>query len=99
MANQKLTQEELDKLQEIQQKNAALIQELGQIKLGEINLQKREENAEEYLSNLRKEEGDLAKELEDKYGQGSIDLEKGEFIPAPAQQAQPAPQTETKTVQ
>ena len=44
MANQKLTQEELDKLQEIQQKNAALIQELGQIKLGEINLQKREEN-------------------------------------------------------
>lgn len=99
MANQKLTQEELDKLQEIQQKNAALIQELGQIKLGEINLQKREENAEEYLSNLRKEEGDLAKELEDKYGQGSIDLEKGEFIPAPTQQAQPAPQTETKTVQ
>ena len=95
MANQKLTQEELDKLQEIQQKNAALIQELGQIKLGEINLQKREENAEEYLSNLRKEEGDLAKELEDKYGQGSIDLEKGEFIPAP----QEAPATETKTVE
>lgn len=100
MANQKLTREELEKLQEIQQKNAALIQELGQIGLTQINLEKRQENAEAYLENLRKEESEFAKELEAKYGTGSIDLEKGEFIPSeqPAQAA-PAQETVTKTVE
>ena len=100
MANQKLTREELEKLQEIQQKNGSLVQELGQIGLAQINLDKRQENAEQYLENLRQEESAFAKELEEKYGTGSIDLEKGEFIPAEGQTA-PAevPATETKTVE
>jgi hypothetical protein len=98
MANQKLTREELEKLQEIQQKNSALVQELGQIGLAQINLEKRQENAEKYLDGLREEESAFAKELEDKYGTGSIDLEKGEFIPS-EQPAQEAPATETKTVE
>lgn len=97
MANQKLTREELEKLQEIQQKNAALVQELGQIGLAQINIEKRQENAEQYLDNLRQEESAFAKELEEKYGTGSIDLEKGEFIPA--EKPAPAPATETKTVE
>ena len=97
MANQKLTREELEKLQEIQQKNQALVSELGQIGLAQLNIDKRQENAEAYLEQLRKDESEFAKELEDKYGTGSIDLEKGEFIPAekPAE----APATETKTVE
>jgi len=98
MANQKLTREELEKLQEIQQKNSALVQELGQIGLAQINLEKRQENAEKYLDGLRDEESAFAKELEDKYGTGSIDLEKGEFIPS-EQTVQEAPATETKTVE
>jgi hypothetical protein len=98
MANQKLTREELEKLQEIQQKNQALVSELGQIGLAQLNLDKRQENAETYLENLRKEESEFAKELEDKYGTGSIDLEKGEFIPS-EQPAEEAPATETKTVE
>ena len=97
MANQKLTREELEKLQEIQQKNSALVQELGQIGLAQINLEKRQENAEKYLDGLREEESAFAKELEDKYGTGSIDLEKGEFIPS--EKAEEAPATETKTVE
>jgi hypothetical protein len=83
MANQKLTQEELNQLQELQQKNAALVQELGQISLNEINLDARKESAETFLAELRQSESDLVKELEDKYGVGSIDLQAGEFIPAP----------------
>ena len=62
MANQKLTQEELDKLQELQQKNAALVQELGQISLNEINLDARKEAAETFLAELRESESDLVKE-------------------------------------
>ena len=85
MANQKLTEEELKGLSELQQKNAALVSELGQIELSNIALEERRENAEKFLADLREEEQTLAKALEDKYGVGSIDLKEGEFIPAPAQ--------------
>ena len=83
MANQKLAQEELDQLQELQQKNAALVQELGTISLAEINLEERKDKAEAFLADLRQSETDLVKSLEDTYGIGSIDLQAGEFIPAP----------------
>ena len=92
MANQKLTQEELDKLQELRNKNNALVQELGTISLAEINLDDRKAKAEEFLAELRESEKGLVQELEDKYGIGSIDLKEGEFIPAP-----PAPESESGT--
>ena len=41
------------------------------------------EKAEGFLAEVRQEEVDLVKQLEDKYGVGSIDLQAGEFIPAP----------------
>ena len=87
MENQKLTREELEKLQELQQKQSALITELGQIGLAQINLDKRQDNAEKFLDQLREEESTFVKELEEKYGVGSIDIAKGEFIPAPKEEA------------
>lgn len=81
MAIKKLTREELEKIYEIRQKNQTLVQELGQIGLAQINLDKRQEAAEDYLQVLREEEKGFAKELEDKYGEGTIDVEKGEFTP------------------
>ena len=100
MANQKLTQEELNQLSELQQKNAALVQELGQISLAEINLDSRKEKAEVFLAELRQSEVDLVKELEDKYGVGSIDIQAGEFIPAPkAEEAAAEPAVEPEVVE
>ena len=90
MANTKLKQEELDKLQGLQQKNNNLVVELGSIELNNIALEERRENAEKFLFELREEEKTLAKELEDSYGVGTIDLQKGEFIPAPKQEEAPA---------
>ena len=87
MENQKLTREELEKLQEVQQKQAALVQELGQIGLAQLNLDRRQDNAEKFLDQLREEESAFVKELEEKYGVGSIDIAKGEFIPAPKAEA------------
>lgn len=85
MQNQKLTREELEKLQELQQKQTALVNELGQIGLAQLNLDRRQDNAEKFLDQLRQDESDFIKELESKYGAGSIDIPKGEFIPAPNQ--------------
>jgi hypothetical protein len=83
MENTKLTPEEVAKLQEIQQKNAAIVSELGNLEITKLQMESRRANAIEFLNSLREEEQTFGKELSDKYGNGSIDLENGEFIPTP----------------
>jgi len=83
----KLTSEEVEKLQLIQQKYNAVVTELGNIEFAKINLESRKEEVLTYLSELKTEEQTLGKELSEKYGVGSINLEKGEFTPEPAQEA------------
>lgn len=87
MENQKLTQEELQTITELQQKNNAVVSELGQIELTRMAVESRRANAEAYLAELRKEEEEFGKELSDKYGTGSIDLASGEFVPTPEAEA------------
>jgi|SRR5210317_741698 hypothetical protein len=87
MANQKLTQEELQTIAELQQKNTAVVSELGQIELARMSVQSRRANAENFLAELRKQEEELANSLNEKYGAGSIDLQSGEFVPAPQPEA------------
>jgi hypothetical protein len=81
METKKLSQEELKQIQDIQNKNQAITLEFGQIELIKLTLEERVQNAKEYLAGLREEEKVLATTLEEVYGKGSIDLEKGEFIP------------------
>lgn len=90
MENQKLTQEELGKIQELQEKNRALVLELGEISLIKLGLERRSENAEKFLGELREEEQAFGKELSEKYGDGTVDLQSGEFVPAPKQEEEPA---------
>jgi hypothetical protein len=84
MKNKKLTSEEIEKLQEIQQKNAAVATELGNLEITKLQLEARKGDVIKFYNDLKEEEQTLGKELSDKYGNGSIDLEKGEFIPGPA---------------
>lgn len=86
MANQKLTQEELQSIATLQQQNQAVIAELGQIELLRMNVEARRANAENFLAELRKSEEELSKSLTEAYGAGSIDLQSGEFVPAPAEE-------------
>ena len=81
METKKLSQEELKQIQDIQNKNQAITLEFGQIELIKLNLEERVQNAKEYLVELKQQEKVLAVTLEEVYGKGSIDLEKGEFIP------------------
>jgi hypothetical protein len=85
METKKLSQEELQQIQDIQSKNQAITMEFGQIELVKMNLKERKDNAVAFLQELRQEETALAKSLEEAYGKGSIDLEKGEFIPLEAE--------------
>lgn len=85
MENKKLIREELETIQELQQKQNALVKELGQIGLAKLNLESRQDNAKAFLTNLRQEEDAFLKGLQEKYGIGTIDTVKGEFIPDPNQ--------------
>tara|TARA_R110000868_G_scaffold183975_8_gene425397 strand:+ start:34 stop:327 length:294 start_codon:yes stop_codon:yes gene_type:complete len=83
MENTKLSQEELQSIQQLQEKNRAIVIEFGEIELIKLNLERRAENAKKFLAELREEENTFGKELSDKYGDGTVDLSTGEFVPAP----------------
>ena len=77
----KLTEEELQTIRSLNQRNQADINELGEIELIKIQLIKRRKFAEEYLANLREEQEANGKALTEKYGDGEINPETGEFTP------------------
>ena len=87
MENQKLTQEELQQIADLQTRNRAIVQELGEIELVRLNVERRRANADAFLAELRQAEADFGKSLSEKYGDGTVDLSTGEFVPAPAPEA------------
>lgn len=80
MTTKVLAQEEITQLKNVREKRVQLVESFGilESRLQEINLQK--ENLKDELKKLIQEETDLGRNLQQKYGDGSIDLEKGEFI-------------------
>jgi len=80
METKVLTQEELQNLKGIQEKRTKLIEQFGtlEVYIQDINIQK--EMLKEELKTLRQEETKIGEALQQKYGNGSIDLSKGEFI-------------------
>lgn len=80
MKTQVLTQEEITQLKSVREKRIQITESFGVLELRtqEINLQK--DLIKEELKKLIQEETNLGKTLQQKYGDGSIDLEKGEFV-------------------
>ena len=79
MTTHVLTQEELQQVQSLQATRDQLTIDFGYIefKIQELELQK--ETLIERLSQLKSEEIKIGKEYQEKYGEGSIDITKGEF--------------------
>jgi hypothetical protein len=78
-----LQENELKQITDLQVKKESLVQELGQIELLKLNLKARRVNADKFLATLIEEEETLGRWLEETYGKGTINLEKGEFTPLP----------------
>ena len=77
----KLTQQEIDSLNKLQQSNQQITFQFGQLSLEKLRLEEQERILKNSIENLKKEELKLAKELTDKYGKGSVNTETGEFTP------------------
>ena len=76
-----LEKEEISKLKVLRQNFTDLTTTIGNIEIQIMNLEIQKDKLKENLLNLQKEESVLAKKLEDKYGEGSISLDSGEFLP------------------
>ena len=76
---QNLTPEEISQLKEIQIKRNKLIEQFGHIEftIQELELQKKYLISE--LNSLKQNEIETGNSLETKYGQGIINIDKGEF--------------------
>tara|TARA_Y100000004_G_C8808010_1_gene366335 strand:+ start:359 stop:619 length:261 start_codon:yes stop_codon:yes gene_type:complete len=78
----KLTQQEVDSLNKLQQSNQQITFQFGQLFLEKLRLEEQERILKNSIENLKKEELKLAQELTNKYGKGSVNTETGEFTPA-----------------
>ena len=83
MENKVLTQEEIQQLKNIREQNAQLVEQFGFIEYQLQSLFLQKEELSKNLKEVRLSEIALGKQLQDKYGDGTINLEKGEFIPNP----------------
>ena len=75
----KLLKEELDALQEFKVKNDQIVLQLGQVDVQKAILEGQRGVILESLAKLQEESKKTAKELQEKYGDGNINLEKGTF--------------------
>lgn len=86
--NSKLEKTDIDKIKEIQTKYLQIQQGIGQIRVSLLKLKQQEEvliKTEGELNSefitTQKEEQEFVRTLTDKYGNGTLDLENGLFIP------------------
>ena len=86
--NKKLTVEDINSVKEIQTKYLQVQQGIGQVRVSLIKLDQQRDvllKAEADLNNkfleTQKEEQELLKSMNDSYGDGTLDIENGVFIP------------------
>jgi hypothetical protein len=82
MANKKLSDKELQVLKGFQEKNNNYIVTLGSIEVNLDALDRQKEKILEEVQDLIKDQNEFGKELNEKYGDGNINIEKGEFTAA-----------------
>ena len=76
----KLTQDEINTLSSFQKQTEELIINFGQIEMSIQNLEIQKERLKQELANLKNLEFQIGKDLQNKYGDGNINIETGEFI-------------------
>jgi hypothetical protein len=75
----KLTQEEIDTLKSIQEANNNLMVSFGQLEMTFQSLQLQKESLVKTLASLKNKETEIGTQLQEKYGNGNINIETGEF--------------------
>jgi hypothetical protein len=77
-----LTKEEIETLSQLQQQQNDLVFGLGQTEYQISFLNKQKDDIKTQLNEIEQTQRQSGQELEQKYGQGTINLESGEFVKA-----------------
>jgi stress response protein YsnF len=80
MEKKVLTQEELQEVKDLQIESSNLISQFGELEVVIQNLSLKKEELITKLKELKDKEVKIGQILQDKYGDGNIDIETGEFI-------------------
>lgn len=87
--NKKIEKVDIESIKELRQKSSELIVKFGEVELEFIYVENRKNELNTYKDSLMKEltelqesEKTLTTDMETKYGQGNLNLETGEFVPA-----------------
>ena len=80
MSKVKLTKDELQKISDIQTRTQTVQVELGKLELAKMDIESRRKNVERFIEESRNIEAELARELQEKYGKGTIDLDEKVFV-------------------
>ena len=82
MASKKLSESELSKLTDFQSRNNDIVVQVGAAEIRIDTLDRQKEELLEKFQILQKEQAEFGEGLQKKYGEGNIDLEKGECTAA-----------------
>ncbi len=77
----KFTEDELKQVQTIQQSYQNIQIQFGQLKLNQIRLDEQEVELEDSLKSIQDEEKKFLDGITEKYGEGTLNPETGEFTP------------------
>jgi len=80
MKIEKLTEQEISSVKEIQKLRAELIEKYGLIEMSIQDLKLQKQEVTEELKEIKITELKLSQELQSKYGIGTINIDSGEFI-------------------
>lgn len=81
MEKKVLTEEEIKNLKDLKSRFQQLTVVLGETEIQMMNLEFTKNSLKQQFADIQSQEVALAKELEEKYGKGTISLESGEFLP------------------
>ena len=79
MAEQKLTPEEINEIKSTQETQEELVTSFGELEFQIQTLELQKEKLVEQLETYKTKEKELANQLSQKYGNGTINIEKGVF--------------------
>jgi len=76
-----LSEGEREQVQEIVQNNQEIQQAFGNLAVRKIQLEAQENQLKQQFATNSQKETEFAQKIESKYGRGSLNLERGVFIP------------------